>query len=109
NFLGALDLKNFRHQMAALGRSLPMDFVGGISWNVFAQLFEFAALSDLALRMQAKGAAIEKQSGEMFSLGEQVGVHPDFQPSLCRSEHRPKAKTRSPFEISPVQLVTPAF
>ena len=44
-----------------------------VAGDVFAELFEVAALADLPLRVHAKGAPVEEQRREAFPFVEQLG------------------------------------
>ena len=45
-----------------------MDLVEAVAGDVFAQFFEVAAFADLALGMQAEGAPMQKQGGQVLAL-----------------------------------------
>ncbi len=40
--------------MAAFGRSLPVNVFRAVAWNIFAQLFKFAAFTYLPMLPKAK-------------------------------------------------------
>jgi len=60
--------------MTPFGRGFPVNFVVTVAGDVFAKLLEVTALADLALGMQAEAAAIQEESGEIFALGQEVGI-----------------------------------
>ena len=64
--------------MAAFGGGFPVDFIGAISGNVFAEFFKIAAFSNLSLGMEAKAASVQKKGRQIFSFRKEIGINVDF-------------------------------
>ena len=60
--------------MPSLGSRLPVNLVVSVPGHILTEPFKFAPLADLALRVNAERASIEKQRREILTLGQQVGI-----------------------------------
>ena len=109
NFLRPLYLKHLRHGPASLGRGFPMDLVIAVAMNVVAQLLEIAALADLALRVCAEAAAIEKQSGNALPFGKQVRINAKLRIRRKPGAHRPEPPRRRGLDMETFQRIISAF
>src|ERR1051325_2897122 len=70
NFLSAFDLIELGDRMSALGSGLPMHVLEAVARNVFPQFLKLASASDLPLRVNAEGAAIQEERGKTIPLAE---------------------------------------
>ena len=78
NFLGAFDLEDLGDGAAPFGGGFPMDIFEGVAVDVISKLFEIASFADLALGMNAEGAAMKEHHGDTFAIGKEVGIDAEF-------------------------------
>src|SRR3954465_13888695 len=98
NFLGALDLKNFRNRPAALCRRFPVHVFRAVACDVFAQLFKIASLADLPETVNAQAALMKKKRRDLASFGAEIGIDADFAPDRESASSRPEPQTRRRFD-----------
>src|SRR6187455_1592811 len=85
--------------MAAFGGRLPMNLVVAVARNIFAELFKIASFSDLSLRVNPEGAAVQKQRGQIFSFAEQIGIDANLTIERPGRAKAPKPERRFSFEV----------
>jgi hypothetical protein len=86
-----------------------MDLVDAVARKVLAQLFEIAALPSLALRVDAKLPALEKERGHVLAFVEHVWIHAQFGARGVARARPPKAKRRGNFQPGAIEKILAAL
>ena len=87
--------------MSAPRGGFPVDGVETVAGNVLAQLLEIAALPDLAHGLRATVACPQKEGGDLFALGFQVGIDPHLDGLGIAAANIPKRKGDAIWAQSP--------
>ena len=103
DFLGSLQLEDFRDRKPPFGGRFPVDLVEAVPSLVLSQFLKFSSSADLWLGVHPDGAAIEKVS-DLFSFDSQVRVDADFALNGSMVTMDPETKRRMPIEIEAVKM-----
>src|ERR1700730_16094030 len=104
DFLGALQLENFRHWKPSFGRRFPIDLVEAVPALVLSQFLKFASSADLRLSVHPDGAAVQKVR-DLFSFDSQVWIDTNFTMNRSVVAKNPESQRGMPIKIKAVQVV----
>ena len=98
DFLGSLQLEDFRDRKPPFGGRFPVDLVETVPSLVLSQFLKFSSFADLRLGVDADGAAIQKV-GDLFAFELQVRVDADFALNRSLVTMDPETKRGTPIKI----------